>query len=703
MALFACLLFAAGVPAAFPAGRTAPKGAKVPLAQGQTALARIPLRFESNQGQFASPVRFGVRERGFNLSLTDSGAVMTFADSTRLAMTLGGSSPAAAIEGQDPFPARTNYFLGSRDHWHTDIANYARVRYREVYPGVDVVYYGAQNRLEYDFVLAPGADPNRIRLEFSGARRLRITRQGDLEVETAAGPVTQLRPIAYQEDGGTRRAVGGRYVLLADNAVGFRVDRFDRKRQLVIDPSIVYSTYMGGSLADQINAVNLFSDGRLFIVGQTSSTDLGYINGAYNNFISGVTNVFMAIIDTSAQGNFALLYLSYIGGSGIDIPVSVQVDASGLMYVAGTTTSTDFPVSSNAYQSTGAATTVSSFIFQLDPHGYGGVSLLYSTFFSGTTGNDTVTDMVLDNQGNVYLIGTTLSSDFPVTPNAYAGVLYGPQDAFISEFNIPNNTLVYSTYIGGQTDDFGSGIALISPGVVYFAINTESPDFPTNGFGSKFTLGGGIDMALGVLDMTQAGNDGLVYSTYYGGSDLDEVRAITVDNHGNLVVTGYTLSSDFPVTSDAMQKVNHGNGDAFVSVVNPNAPGFVVYSTFLGGNDGDVGYAVAVDAQGYISVTGYTQSSDFPVFNAVQPQWGQGIDIFLTRFKPGVPGLAAIQHSTYMGFNNVNVGRAMAVGADGTVYLAGSTQGQLPVWPNPSQGSYGGGASDGFVMVISPN
>jgi len=666
-------------------------------------MARLPFRFESNQGQFDPAVHYAVRSRGFNLALTDSGAVMTFADSSRLDMRLAGSNPAPAIEGQDPFPARTNYFVGSRDRWHTDIANFARIRYRSVYPGVDVTYYGSQDRLEYDFALEPFADPNRIRLEFSGAQRLRITAQGDLVVETTAGPMTQLRPVAYQEQGGIRKAVGGRYVLLADNAVGFRLDRYDRKRRLVIDPSIVYSTYMGGSLSDQITAVSLFSDGRLFIVGQTSSSDIPYINGAYNNFISGVTNVFMAIVDTSAAGNFALIYFSYIGGSGIDIPVAVQVDSSGLMYVAGTTTSTDFPTTSNAYQTTGAATTVASFVFQLDPHGYGSTSLLYSTFLGGTTGNDEVADMVLDNQGNAYLIGTTLSSDFPITANAYAGVLYGPQDAFIAELNIPTSTLVYSTYIGGQTDDFGRGIALISPGVVYFAINTESPDFPANGFGSKSVQTAGISIALGVMDLTQAGNDGLVYSTYFGGSDLSEVRGVTTDNQGNLVITGYTLANDFPVTGNALQSVNHGNGDAFVSVVNPNAPGFVVYSTFLGGNDGDVGYAVATDQAGYIYVTGYTQSSDFPVLAAVQPQWGQGIDVFITKFKPGVAGLAALQYSTYMGFANVNVGYALAVGPDNNLYVAGSTQGGFPIWPNPSQGSYGGGASDGFLMVISPS
>src|SRR5579883_993430 len=339
--LFASLAFAAGRP--LPVSKAA---GEVPPAAGQSALSRLPLRFETNRGQFAPPVRYAVRAQGYNLSLTDSGPVMTFGDSSQLHMTLAGSAPSPEIIGETPFAARTNYFIGSRDNWHTDIANYARVRYRSVYAGVDVVYYGAQNRLEYDFVLQPGADPNRIRVGFSGASSLRITPQGDLEIQTPAGPMTQLRPVAYQEEGGERRPVGGRYVLLAGNTVGFRVDRYDRKQRLVIDPTIVYSTYMGGSLADQINAVSLFSDGRLFIVGQTSSNNIPYIDGAYNNFISGVTNIFLAIIDTSATGNFGLVYFSYLGASGFDIPVAVKVDANGLMYVAGTTTSTNFPITS---------------------------------------------------------------------------------------------------------------------------------------------------------------------------------------------------------------------------------------------------------------------------------------------------------------------------------------------------------------------
>jgi hypothetical protein len=341
----------------------------------------------------------------------------------------------------------------------------------------------------------------------------------------------------------------------------------------------------------------------------------------------------------------------------------------------------------------------------LDPSQYGGNSLLWSTYLCGTTGNDAINGLTLDAQGNIYVIGNAGSYDFPVTDNAFATVQYGNQDAFVTELTPNSSTLTYSTYIGGQNDDFGQAIALAGPpGQVYVAFNTQSPDFPMAGFSYNASRPGPVSIVLGLMDLTQTGLSSLVYATFFGGSDLNEVRGIGVDAKGNLLVTGYTLSNDFPVTFDSVQSTNHGNGDAFVSVVNPAAFGFVLYSTYLGGNDGDVGYAIAADPAGNVYVTGYTLSSDFPTtLNAPQSQWGQGIEVFVTKLTPGVSGAAGLQYSTYIGGQDVNVGYALAIGPDGTAYVAGLTQGLLPIWPNPSQGTYGGGASDGFVMVLSNN
>jgi hypothetical protein len=708
---FGCFICAAT--SIWAAGRSHISTSPAAAAQGQAALARLPLRFEANQGQWDSSVRFRARGGGFNLSLTQSGPVVDFptAGAARLEMALSGSNPAAVVEGLDPLAARTDYFLGPRAGWHTGIASYARVRYRSVYPGVDVVYYGRRNRLEYDFVLAPGADPGAIRLEFRGAESVRITPAGDLAVETAAGTLMQLRPAIYQEDPATsaRQAVSGRYVLLAGNAVGVHLEGYDRKRKLVIDPIIVYSTYMGGSGSDQINAVQLASTGLLYIAGQTTSTDFPTSSSAYNASLggtSGTNNVFVAVIDTTTLGNFALLYASYVGGAGVDIAKALAVDVNGNMYVAGTTTSANFPMAGNSFQTIPPTSNYTgSFIFELNPSIYGGTSLMYSTYLSGTTGNDTINGITLDAFGNIYVIGTARSYDFPVTGSAFATIQYGSQDAFVTELNPSSVGLLYSTYIGGQDDDVGQAIVSVGPpGQVYVAFNTQSPDFPMAGFSHQNTLLGAVDMVLGLMDLTQTGLNSLVYATYFGGSNLDEVRGIAVDANGNLLATGYTMSNDFPVTGDAVESVYSGNGDAFVAVVNPAAYGFVLYSTYLGGTDGDVGYAVAGDSAGNVYVTGYTLSGDFPTTdNAPQPEWGNGIDIFVAKLKPGVTGLAGLQYSTYIGGENVNVGYALAVGPDGTAYVAGSTEGLLPIWPNPSQGIYGGGSSDGFVLVLSKN
>jgi len=703
---FGCLICAAS--SIWASGRSHVTTSPVPAAQGQAALARLPLRFEANQGQWDSCVRYRARAGGVDLSLTRSGPVVAFANAPRLEISLPGSSSAPVIEGLDPMAARTDYFIGSRQNWRTGIANYARVRYRGVYPGVDVVYHGSANLLEYDFVLDPGADPGAIRLEFRGAESLRITQGGDLAVETAAGTLIQQRPAIYQEDPATagRQVVAGRYVLLARNVVGVRLERYDRKRKLVIDPIIVYSTYMGGSASDRIDAVQLSSTGLLYIAGQTTSTDFPTLNSAYSNSLIAQTDVFLAIVDTTAAGNFALVYASYIGGAGIDVPTSVAVDASGNMYVAGSTSSANFPLAGNSFTTTPPASSyTAAFVLELNPGIYGASSLVYSTYLGGTTGNDSANGLTLDGLGNIYVIGTARSYDFPVTSSGFATIQYGSQDAFIAELNPNSASLLYSTYLGGQNDDVGQAIVSTGiPGRVYFAANTQSPDFPMAGYSYKNALSGAVDVVLGLMDLTQSGTNSLVYATYFGGSDLDEARGIAVDASGNLLVTGYTMSSDFPVTGDSVQSVYGGNGDAFVSIVNPAALGFVLYSTYLGGSDGDVGYAIAGDAAGYVYVTGYTLSGDFPTtINAPQQQWGQGIDVFVAKLKRGVAGHAGLQYSTYIGDVNVNVGYALAVASDGTAYVAGSTEGLWPVWPNPSQGSYGGGSSDGFVLVLSKN
>jgi hypothetical protein len=680
----------------------APREAAV--AQAQATLAQTPLRFEANQGQWDPAVLYAARSGGFDMLFTAHGPALTIAGSHRVDISLPNSNPAPAIEAIGKLPTRTNYFLGAREHWHTDIANYSRVRYGAVYPGVDVVYYGRQNQLEFDFVLQPGADPRTIRLQFQGARHLSITSEGDLAFEFGNGRMLQKKPLIYQEDPltATRREVRGRYVRVARNVVGLRVDGYDRKRPLVIDPTLVYCSYLGGSGTDQINAVEVDSQGHLYVAGSTTTGDLLATNGAYSTVFNGTTNIFVAIIDDTPGSGFPMLYLTYIGGGGADIPLSMAVDSEENVYLTGTTTSTGFPLTVNAVQTTGAGSVVAGFVLELNPFGMsGGVSLVYSTFLGGTTGDTSANGIVVDRKGLIYVIGSTKATDFPLTDSAYMSVTWGPQDAFLCQIDPNAGALVYSTYLGGELADQGRSIAVAPNGLVYFAITTESTEFPMAGYAYNYNLTAPFGIVLGVMDMTQTGAASLVYSTYFGGSDIQEVRGIAFDAAGNLLVTGYTLATDFPVTPDAVQPKAGGNGDAFVSVVNPMAfPNFLVYSTYLGGSQGEVAYGIAGDSAGNIYVTGYTLSPDFPTTgDAIEPNWGGGIDLFLTKLKPGIPGPAGVISSTYVGQRGVYSPTALVLGRDGTIYMVGSGGLGLPSTSDALQG-YGGGVSDGFIMVL---
>jgi hypothetical protein len=345
-----------------------------------------------------------------------------------------------------------------------------------------------------------------------------------------------------------------------------------------------------------------------------------------------------------------------------------------------------------------------AFVAVIDPSQYGGVSLIYSTFLGGQTGAQSGNAIAVDGNGNIYVAGTTASSDFPVTANAYATNLYGESDAFLTEFNENNSTApIYSTYLGGENDDDGRAMVLLPNGQVYLGISTDGLLFPLAGYSYNPNNSGGYDIAIALLDPTQSGVASLIYSTYIGGSGNDAVRGFALDNSGNLVVTGYTVSSNFPVTADAAQHAYGGGGDAFVAVVNAYTPTeFLIYSTFLGGSDGEVAYAVTVDSAGFLYLTGYTLSPDFPITqNAPQPAWGQGIDIFVTKLQPHVAGSGALQYSTYMGGATVNTGLAIAVDPNFTAYVTGWTEGEFPTNPSSPQGAYGGGSSDGFFMVLT--
>jgi hypothetical protein len=660
------------------------------LPQAEAAMARLPLRFEENRGQWDASVRFTARSAGPNLQLTARGPVFPVGTSP-VEISLVHANPSPVIEPLDRMPVATNYMVGARSRWHSGVANYSRVRYHGVYPGIDVVYYGNQNQLEYDFVLAPGANPDAIRLNFRGDVHVSLTPGGDLALESGGAQVLQKAPVIYQDN----RPIRGRYTLLAHNQVGFRLGGYNRTRPLVIDPILVYCAYMGSSGNDRITAMKMGPNGQLYITGYTPTSEMPYIDGAYDNFNDGLIDIFLAIIDTT-DGNFTLKYFSYLGGANDDKPTTLAVDPNGVAYLAGTTTSVDFPMAGNSYQTTGSGSVVDSFVATIDPSLYGGDSLTYSTYFGGTDGGTAIHDMALDSAGFIYLIGSTSATDFPFTDNAYAQVLWGSEDAFLTKLDRNSTALPYATYLGGESTDEGRSIAVGTDGKVYFAVSTASTQFPLEGPSYRQSLNPGVHVIVGMMDMTKSLEASLVYSTYFGGSDNDEVRKIALDAQNRVIFTGFTLSNDFPVTSDAAQRNAIGNTDVFVSLVNPNDPAhFLVYSTYFGGTQGEVAYDVAPDAAGNIYFTGYTLSPDLFTVGASYG-WGGGIDVFVAAVKPGKPGAAGIVYCTYLGATGTYVGSALVLGPDGSIYVGGYGNIGMPI----TGAGYSGGISDGFLVVL---
>jgi hypothetical protein len=652
-------------------------------------MAKIPLRFEQNQGQFDKSVRYSARSNGSDLFLMDDGASFRMG-SKRVTLRLVHANPTPQIETLERMKANTNYMVGRRENWHTDVANFSRVRYHQVYPGVDVVYYGKAGQIEYDFEMQPGVNPDAIRMEFQGADSLAITPEGDLAIYASGVQTVQKKPLIYQDG----KQVAGHYTLSAKNEAGLVLGAYDPKRPLVVDPVLVYAAYFGTSLADQITAAKIFKGGLLYMVGSTNSYENTATANAVSSTVTGLTDAFLLILDTNT---FTINYLSYLGGTNDDVATTLDVDPTGVACIAGTTTSTDFPVAGPAIQTSGAATTVDAFVSKIDPSQAGLAGLIYSTYLGGTTGAETASQLVVNRDtGLLYLIGTTRSTDFPVTGSAYAAVLYGTQDAYITVLDPNNAALVYSTYMGGELEDDGRGIAVGKDGLIYYAASTNSTMFPMEGPGYRQTLQGLVDVVIGIIDITQQGEASQPYSTYFGGSDLEEVRSITLDAHENVILTGYTLSTDFPVTSNAIRRTAAGNGDVFVSVVSPKTPSnFVQYSTYFGGNQGEVAYAVKPDSNGNIYFAGYTLSPNLFTVAAPQPQYGKGINMFIAGIKPGVPGNAGIIFCTYLGATATYVAQALDLGNDGTIYVAGYGQNGLP-----SENGYFGGTSDGYMVIM---
>jgi len=708
---------------------------------------KLPLSFETNEGQTDPKVKFIARGPGYTLFLTPNESVLVLRradgpltselgkDGSRgsrleedpvVAIQLVGVSPNAHVTGLDMLAGTSNYFIGNDpSKWRTKVPTYARVAYRGIYPGADLVYYGHQGQLEWDFVVAPGSDPARIRFKVGAGHgtRLRLASNGDLSVQAGEGEVRLRTPIVYQplakgnDRGPERTMVEGRY-RLARNEVTFEIGQYDRRRPLVIDPVLSYSTYLGGNAIDRIYGIAVNSAGEATVVGPTSSINFPTANPYQAHYGGGKFDNFMAQL--SADGT-SLVFATYLGGSNDDECWGVGFDASQNVYVSGYTASPNFPVTPNAYRTSFNGTGSDAFLAKFNPTGS---ALLYSTYIAPIDPGQGVEPngifMAVNPSGKAYLVGPTTYSQFPVTPGAFQTKNLGNDDAFLTVIDTTqagSASLAYSTFLGGSQHDVAQGVALDAGGNAYIIGTTHSSNFPvTSGaYQTACVLSGSGtcsgDVFLSKLNPGGHGSADLLYSTFMGGSAADEGVAVAVDASGQAYVTGETQSSDFPTTPGAFQTTCNSSGgnceDGFIAKLNPASAGTadMVYSTFFGGTGTTLVKAVAADLAGDAYVAGRTTSTNFPLLRPIQSLHSAdkgNYDGFVTELNPMGSGLV---FSTYLGGNNFDSFNGVALDSSNSIYAGGRTQStNYPATPGAFQTAHysDNGSFDGIVAKVVP-
>jgi hypothetical protein len=719
--LFICAILATAsvvqVPGVSAEPRSVAAQSDVTTTDLKNAYGRLPLSFEANRGQTDARVEFFSRGPGYNLFLTRSGeAVLALRKSAPrhdprhspdsagkvrlqtqgvgsqavLRMKLVSANKTPRVESAEELPGKANYFIGNDPkNWRTNIPTYARVKYHAVYSGVDLVYYGNQQQLEYDFVVAPGADPTSITIGFEGAEKLSLDDDGDLVLTPRDGEVRFQKPVVYQEIDGVRRKVSGRYTLKGAHQIGFQVAAYDGSRPLIIDPTLIYSTYLGGSNFDSGGGIAVDASGNAYVTGDTQSNNFPTIAGAFDMVFAGPSDAFVAKLDPAGS---ALIYSTYLGGSNVDLGAGIALDASFNAYVAGYTASTNFPTTAGAFDTT-LDGSFDGFVAKLNSTGS---ALVYSTYLGGAD-HDFSFGIALDASLNAYATGRTYSTDFPTTAGAFqtSNAGGGGSDAFLAKLNSTGSALVSSTYLGGSSDDLGSDIAVDVSLNAYVTGNTTSTNFPTTAGAFQTTNAGSNDAFVTKVDPT---GSSLVYSTYLGGSQIDEGMGIAVDASFNAYVTGDTHSPNYPTTAGAFDTTHAGSSDGFVTKLNPTGSAPLVYSTYLGGFGLDSGSGIAVDTSFNAYVAGNTESIDFPTTAGAFQTANAGLfDAFVMKLNPTG---SALVYSTYLGGSSDDFSADIAVDASFNAYATGTTgSANFPTTPGAFDTTHNG-FRDAYVVKI---
>lgn len=568
------------------------------------------------------------------------------------------SNPVTKVKGEGKLNSRCNYFYGQdRSKWITKVPNYISLIYEDIYPGIDLKYYGKNGVLKYDFIVSPGADYTNIRIRYEGIEGMRISDSGDLEIRTAFGNLNEKSPRIYQEIDGTKQMVGGGFKLIEPGVFGFDIDEaYDHSYPLIIDPELLFGTYLGG-FRDEISrdlAVDPF--GNAYVVGGTKSPDFPLLNPYDGEYELGY-DIFIAKVAPSGD---SLIYSTYIGGGHHEEAYGIKVDSEGHAYLAGYTVSIDFPVV-NAFDSTyndGYEGDV--FLLKLSTSGD---SLIYSTYLGGS-GTDIAQMIAVDNQGHALLTGSTSYGDFP-TVNAFDSTFNGGSDVFVTKFSQSGNALIYSTFVGGDYQDHGRGIDLDENGNAYVCGYTHSSNFPMeNSFDNTFNGG---DWDAFAFKLSESGNE-LLYSTFLGGNQSDWGNYIKVDNLNSAYITGGSESHNFP-TFNAYDDSYNYYIDIIVTKLSPYGDS-LIYSTYLGGWGGDNGIRLALDNVNRLFVTGWTGCSNYPVVDPYDGSYNGGIDAVLTVFSTQGNSLS---YSTYFGGEDDDVGWGVVDVPGLGTYIAGWT------------------------------
>lgn len=672
---------------------------------------QVPITFEENQGQVSDKTRYLARTAHYAALLKPDGMEMILGsarparamsqegnrelDRPRIVeMTLLGADRHADVFGQQQEPGMSNYLIGDdATKWHTAIHHYAQVRVASAYPHVDMVYHLENNQVEYDFVVSPQGGTRNIRMRFGGQDHLAIDGDGDLVLRAGNQRLLMKKPVAYQVERDHRKLIPSTFARIGPNEIGINVATYDHRLPLTIDPTLEYSTYLGGSDDEGIFGIAFDFEGNIYVAGETSSLNFP-TSRAPQRKLGGDYDAFVSKFDRTGS---RLIYSTYLGGSRYDHAVGLALDPGGDVVVAGITSSPDFPVVRPIQRTLNGSS--DAFVAKLDRSGS---KLLFSTYLGGSA-DDQANGIALNASGDVFVAGSTTSFDYPTTPGsaqascdlgAHHGFCSG--DGFITKLNAAGSQMLYSTFFGGSSYDQINAVKIDRDGSAYIVGQTGSDDFPTRnafqpalaGYGNAF------------LSKVSPNGSVIEDSSYLGGNNFDAAMDLALDDKQNAYVTGFTGSTNFP-TLRPIQASLAGQLDAFV--VKVNREDFKLrYATYLGGTQDDIPFRIVVDALGSASIAGFTFSPDFPVENAIQPKYQGGADVFVSRLD--ATG-SALSYSSYFGGLGDEFGYALQTDLTGALWVGGSTSSSVLPLRHPFQARYGGGPYDAFLTktALQPN